>query len=159
MGTGLFLGLQVVVVICTWIIAKAVRRLHKSLEMTSLILFKLKADIDELAKEAKGDRNRFLGRLAKTELKTRIAEKFAEKGMSLASGANIATIAIQRSLYSGRRMPTKEVLERDALARKKVQDILGGSEWEYLKPLLNEEELDVLEKAMEHKVKFNDAGN
>lgn len=159
MGTGLFLGLQAVIVICTWIIAKAVRRLHKSLEMTSLILFKLKADIDEVAKEAKGDRKRFLGRLDKTELKTRIAEKFAEKAMGLASGANIATIAIQRSLYAGKRMPTKEILERDALARKKVKDILGGSEWEYLKPLLNEEELDVLEKAMEHKVKFNDAGN
>lgn len=102
---------------------------------------------------------RVLGQFDKLKIETKLAEKCAERAMSLASGANVATIAIQRSLYSGRRFPSKEVQQRDTLARKKVKDILGESEWEYLRPLLNEEELDVLEKAMEHKEKFDGTGN
>lgn len=103
--------------------------------------------------------NRVLGELARAQINAKLADKCAERAMSLASGANIATIAIQRSLYSGSRFPTKEQVKRDTLARKKVSDILGSSEWDYLKPLLNDQELDVLEKALEHTVKFNESGN
>lgn len=110
-----------------------------------------------LVKNVRVHRAAIQGQLDKLHIKAKIAEKTADRGVALANAANIATIAIQRSLFSKPRFPTKDAIQRDALARKKVKDILGG-EYEYLKSVMTDEELDILEKAQEHQLKFGENG-
>lgn len=110
-----------------------------------------------LIKNVKIHRTVIQGQIDKLHIKAKIAEKTGDRAIALANAANIATIAIQRSLFSKPRFPTKEVMQRDALARKKVKDILGG-EYEYLKAVMTDEELDILEKVQEHQLKFGDNG-
>lgn len=148
-----------ILTVCLLVVIGSIQQVRIRAHWVLLELKEVQETILKLQSFVKHVQNQAEGLNKKTAFDARLAEKFADRAMSLASGANIATIALQRAIFSGRRMPSKEQIERDRLARKKVKDILGGSEWEYLKPLLNEEELDVLEKAMEHQVKFNDAGN
>ena len=79
----------------------------------------------------------------------KVAEKTADRAFTMASSANVATGIVQRALSSRGPVLTKTQEFKDHIARKKLEDLFGKDEMEFLKPLLSEEELELLEEAQE----------
>lgn len=94
----------------------------------------------------------------KAVIKAAISAKLAERSFSLASSANLAVMAMQRTLSVRPRHLPKPQQVADAVAQKTVMEQVGGSpdysgfDWMY--PILNEEERDLLDKALEHSQKW-----
>lgn len=150
---------QICIILCLLFYIRNSRREEERTKKTLANLFRtlINDAQNTLLRNVKSHRIIIQGQLDKLHIKAKIAEKTADRGIALANAANIATIAIQRGLFSKPRFPTKEAVQRDALVRKKVKDILGG-EYEYLKAVMTDEELDILEKVQEHQLKFADNG-
>jgi hypothetical protein len=79
----------------------------------------------------------------------------ADRAFNMASTANLGVVALQKSLALPKIM-TKQQAQQNQLAKEGVDKLfsgVGGFDW--LRPLLSEEELDILDKAEQHKEKFN----
>lgn len=82
-------------------------------------------------------------------ISAKVSEKTADRAFTMASSANVANGIIQRALYSRPKSLGKTQEVRDQVARKKLEDLFGKDEVEFLKPILSEDELDLLEQAQE----------
>jgi hypothetical protein len=86
---------------------------------------------------------------------SKIAEKMADRAFNMASTANLGVIALQKALAVPRLM-TKQQLTRNELAKQSVDKLFdNGGGYDWLRPILSDEELDVLDKAEEHNQKYN----
>lgn len=97
---------------------------------------------------------RALGRIEQVARRAAIAEKMGERAFNLASSATIGVVALQKSLATPRLL-TKTQVTQNLLAKTEIDRLFtkdGDMEW--LKPVLSDEELDILEKAEEHQAKF-----
>lgn len=96
------------------------------------------------------------GRLDKMYISAKIAEKMAERAFNLASTANLGVVALQKSLVLPK-LATKQQLQSNQLAKDNVDKLFSsGGTFDWLRPILSDEELDILDKAqetngMEHK--------
>lgn len=89
------------------------------------------------------------GQVDKYLISAKIAEKMAERAFNLASSANLGVIALQKSLAMPR-LATKEQLKANEFASNKVDKLFSnGGTFDWLRPILSEEELDILDKAQE----------
>jgi len=89
------------------------------------------------------------GKFEKTHIKAVIAEKMAERAFNLASAANLGVVALQKTLTRPIMM-TKQQGTRNELARKEIDKIFSTEgNFDFLRPILSDEELDVLD-SMEH---------
>lgn len=112
------------------------------------ILLQAKAEATNVSK-------RLCGQIQDVVIKSSLAEKMADRAFNMASTANLGVVALQKSLALPKIM-TKQQTQQNQLANKEVEKLfsgVGGFDW--LRPLLSEEELDILEKAEQHKEKFN----
>ena len=90
---------------------------------------------------------RFLGKLEKAQIRASIAEKMADRAFNMASTANLGVVALQRALAVPRLL-NKAQVQSNQLAKNGVDKLFntsGGFDW--LKPILSDEELDILEEA------------
>lgn len=98
-----------------------------------------------------------------TLIKAKIAEKLADRAFSLASSANLAVMHLQRILQTRPKIFKKEELVLNEIAQQKVMETVGGSPnyagFDWLYPILSQEERDVLDNAMEHAAKYKAEGN
>lgn len=96
-------------------------------------------------------------------IKAKIAEKLADRAFSLASSANLATMHLQRILQTRPKIFKKEELILNEIAQDKVMETVGGSPnyagFDWLYPILSQEERDILDNAMEHAAKYKQEGN
>lgn len=136
-GAFLFFGLALVVWASGWI-ALARRKesdiydaIEEQIEVLRRSVYSLSGKVDGLLISAK------------------VSEKTADRAFTMASSANVANGIIQRAMYSRPSQLTKSQEVKDQVARKKLEELLGKDEVEFLKPLLSEEELDLLEQAQE----------
>jgi hypothetical protein len=96
------------------------------------------------------------GILSKVQIDSKIAEKFAERAFNLASAANLGIVALQKSLATPRIM-TKEQVVKNTLAKEQIDELFtGGGSMDWLRPILSDEELEILDKAEEERNKIKD---
>lgn len=98
--------------------------------------------------------NHIKGSYDKTYIAAKIAEKTADRAFNLASSANLGVVALQKSLMVPR-MLTKHQTDRNILAKEQVQDLFEGQDdmFNWLRPVLGEEENAILDKVLEDKQK------
>lgn len=101
---------------------------------------------------------RITGVINKTTLKAKTAEVLADRSFNMASSANLAIMALQRTLtVRPTFVPKKKQLENE-VAQKEVMTAIGGtpdySGFDWLRPILGPDELDIIDKAMEHAERF-----
>lgn len=105
-----------------------------------------KKNIKKAITKADGERNGAVIRAA-------VAEKFAERAFNMASAANLGVVALQKSLATPRIMTPTQVT-KNQLAKKEVDNLFtsnGG--FDYLRPILSDEENDILDAIEEQKLK------
>jgi len=89
------------------------------------------------------------GILNKTHQKAAIAEKMGERAFNMASASNLGVIALQKALVVPRIM-TRAQQKQNQLAKNGVDKLFttkGG--FDFLKPVLSDEDLEILEKMEE----------
>ena len=90
--------------------------------------------------------NRAIGKAEQALIKAKIAELFAERAFNLASTANLGVIALQKTLHVPKIVDRQQTL-KNKYAKAEVDKLFttnGG--FEFLKPILDDEELEMLEK-------------
>lgn len=113
----------------------------------------------------------FLNRAAKLQkglkdganLDSRVALKFAERAFSLASSANLAIMHLQKLLQNRPKPFRKEDVQQNSFTQDQVMKTLGGSKdydgFDWLYPILTEEQREILDTAIEHTSKYPAEGN
>jgi hypothetical protein len=104
------------------------------------------------------DLNRAIGLAQKAILQSRIAEKMAERAFTLSSSANVATSILSKSLGTRPKFISKEQLVKDEVVKEQLADLFGKDEAEYLKPLLDDDEVELLEQARKQYEKAKSKG-
>jgi hypothetical protein len=88
-----------------------------------------------------------------TRMRSRMAEKFSERAFSLASSANLACMAIQRTLQVRPQYVVKNQQIANEVAQKTVMEKVGGSKdysgFDWIYPILSDEDRDLLDKALQ----------
>lgn len=93
---------------------------------------------------------KYEGKLEQAIRKAAIAEKFAERGFTMASTANLGVIALQKSL-SLPRVLTKHQEQRNQLANNEVDKLFTKEgKYDFMMPFLDEEQRAIIE-AIEEK--------
>ncbi len=89
------------------------------------------------------------GKLDKMYTRAVIAEKMAERAFNMASSSNLGVVALQKALALPRLM-TKPQVKQNELAKNSVDKIFSSDgKFDWLRPILSEEDLDILDKAEE----------
>lgn len=89
------------------------------------------------------------GKLDKMYIRSVIAEKMAERAFNMASSSSLGVIALQKALVVPRLM-TKQQGKQNELAKNEVDKIFtANGNFDWLRPILSDEDLDILDKAEE----------
>jgi hypothetical protein len=146
---------NILISLCLIIALWKIRRIEKQFvakrdlqEQKGRILVQAKAEATNVSKKLQGV-------ISDAVIKSALAEKMADRAFNMASTANLGVVALQKSLALPKIM-TKQQAQQNQLAKEGVDKLfsgVGGFDW--LRPLLSEEELDILDKAEQHKEKFN----
>lgn len=95
------------------------------------------------------------GLLEKAIRRAAVAEKLADRAFSLASTASLGVLALQKTLAVRPRIVSEDQRKRNELAKAKLDELFGNSGgFEWFRPILSDEELDVLDKAQAHLDQF-----
>ena len=91
--------------------------------------------------------------------KAAIAEKFAERAFSLASTANLTCMYLQKSLATRPPFVSHQKQLQNEVIQAEVQKAVGGTTqdmagFDWLYPVLSEEERDIVDKALDHSAKY-----
>jgi len=95
------------------------------------------------------------GRLDQAEMRARIAEKMAQRSFDLASVSASAMSVLQHRLAHRPLPRAKQDTLRDQVARKRIGDLLGHDEYEWLRPILSDSELAVLDESLKNQQYVN----
>jgi len=86
----------------------------------------------------------------KTNRAARLSEKMADRAFNIANSANLGVATIARGLASKPRIPTKANLAQNEFVKRKAEEMFpetDDGQLEWLKAVLSDEELEVLETA------------
>lgn len=101
-------------------------------------------DIEALKKAIKGTDGRVY-------IKAKIAEKTADRAFNMASSANLGVVALQKALAVPRLMTKQQGLQ-NKFAKNEVDKLFNGEgTFDWLRPILSDEELEIIDKAEELK--------
>lgn len=93
------------------------------------------------------------GIINKAHIDSRIATKMAERAFNLASSANLGVVALQKALATPK-LITREASKLNQLAKNSVDELFTTQgEYDWLKPLLSDQDLELLEEIESKKVK------
>lgn len=93
------------------------------------------------------DMKRLEGRFNKVLIASKVSEKTANRAFALASSANVGIGVLSKTLTSRPKIVGKTQIVKDQAAKAALGDIFGGEESEWLKPLLTDDEIELLEEA------------
>lgn len=128
------------------------RQNQKSLTKTTLKLWEA-THILATAEVPKINYSKIKGELRQAQIRAAIAEKFAERAFNLASSANLGVIALQKSLATPKLMTAQQSI-KNQLAKKQIDNIFETSSgFDYLRPLLSDEDNDILDSIEQQKLK------
>lgn len=100
------------------------------------------------------DNAKLLGKQEQAVRRSSVAEALAKRAFSMASTAAIGLGILQKTLIAKPIFLTEDQKKRNAMAKKKLAELFGTEEYSYLEPILEDEDLDILEKAHEHAMKY-----
>lgn len=104
----------------------------------------------EISKEIKGY-------LDKIHINCKIAEKMAERAFNMASSSTLGVVALQKSLQVPK-LATKQQVQRNQLAKNEIDKLFTTvGTFDYLRPILSDEENDLLDKMEAEKLKNGEA--
>lgn len=87
----------------------------------------------------------------KTQISAKIAEKTADRAFNMASSANLGVVALQKALAVPRLMTKQQGLQ-NKFAKNEVDKLFNGEgTFDWLRPILSDEELEIIDKAEELK--------
>lgn len=118
---------------------------------------KMKWELDSTCLNRKQDSSRYLvkqikiinGKLEKYWIKAKIAEKTADRAFNMASSANLGVVALQKALAVPRMMTKQQGLQ-NKFAKQEVDKLFTGEgTFDWLRPLMSDEELEIIDKAEE----------
>lgn len=114
-----------------------------------------KRDCDRSAKRAV-DESR--GVVQAWRVKAKVSEKLSERAFSLASSANLAIMALQRTLQTRPQYATKKQQIQNEVAQQDVMETVGGttdySGFDWMYPILDDEERELIDNARALKEKY-----
>lgn len=95
--------------------------------------------------------NQLEGLLLKTKVESLVAKKLSERAFTLGSQSQV-TIAGIASLLQRRPQPlSKEELAKNEVIQQRIREAFGEEQYEYIKPLMSDEELELLDEVLEKK--------
>lgn len=95
------------------------------------------------------------GKLDKMYLRSVLAEKMAERAFNMASASNLGVLALQKSLQVPRVLNKQQGL-KNQLAKNDIDKLFSGTgTFDYLRPILSDEENDLLDNLEQEKFKEN----
>lgn len=93
------------------------------------------------------------GKLDKMYIRSVVAEKMASRAWNTANSATLGVIALQKTLVVPRLL-TKEQTIKNKLAKNDIDKLFTTQgNYDYLRPLLSDEDLELLDKIEEEKMK------
>lgn len=96
-----------------------------------------------------------IGKLDKMYISCKLAEKMADRAFNMASTANLGVIALQKALAVPRIVTPRQATQ-NKLAKKEVESLFSqNGTFDYLRPILSDEELDLIDEAQKHLEKHN----
>ena len=130
----------------------------KTLQIADSFYGRQEYDMNEmrkLIKEVRGAEHGYIRSAIKGEIDqytiiAKVAQKMADRAFNMASSATIGVVALQRSLAIPKPVTKQQGLQ-NKLASEQV-DALFKDEW--LRATMSPEEIDLLEKSLDHRNKF-----
>ena len=99
------------------------------------------------------------GKMDKMYIRSVLAEKLADRAFNMASSANLGVIALQKSLQVPRILNKQQGL-KNQLAKNDVDKLFSSSgTFDYLRPILSDEENDLLDDLEQQKFKADMSNN
>ncbi len=97
--------------------------------------------------------NEVRGKADQVLIKSSIATKMADRAFNMASSANLGVVALQKALATPR-LINRGQSKLNELAKNSVDELfVTQGEFDWLKPLLNDNDLDLLEEIEQKKLK------
>lgn len=88
-----------------------------------------------------------LGRVEKAMHKAKLAEKMADRAFNMASSANVGISVLQKALAIPRLMTKKQAVQNEVAKNGVDKLFTSGGSFDYLRPILSDEENDLLDEA------------
>jgi len=88
-----------------------------------------------------------IGQAHKALITAKIAEKTAERAFSLASSANVGVGVLSRALATRPKWISRDQTIRDEVAKKQLGELFGEDQSEWIKPLLDDDEIALFDEA------------
>jgi hypothetical protein len=96
---------------------------------------------------------KLIGQVEKFVLKAKVSEKLAERAFNTANSASLGVIALQKALQTPRLL-TKHQSQRNQLAKNEIDTLFHeGGGFDFLRPVLSDQENDLLDEIEKHKLK------
>lgn len=106
----------------------------------------LSEQLTDLQRQARKAVARLEGRGTSVVLRSKLAEKMADRAFNMASSANLGVIALQKSLARPVLL-TKTQATANQLASNEVDKLFSSNgRFDYLRPLMTDEEIEIIEK-------------
>ena len=95
--------------------------------------------------------NQLEGLLLKTKVEALLAKKLSERAFTMGSQSQV-TIAGVASVLQRRPQPlSKEELAKNEVIQQRIREAFGEEQYEYIKPLMSDEDLELLDEVLEKK--------
>ena len=156
--------LAFIVIVNLWALRAQRCRTERLQRKLGCLLYSHGENLNEIiSRKFKKIENKFEGKSAATLLKAKSAEMLGQRAFNLASSANLAVMALQRTLQVRPAYLPKRNQVANEVGQDKVMEAVGGtadySGFDWLYPVLDEEERDLIDKAREFHDKHQEQGD
>lgn len=118
----------------------------------------LRRQIAVLKKDIKKKQNQVEGLLKQVQIQAKVSSKLSERAFNLSSSANLAVMHLQKSLaVRPAFVPRKKQIANESTQNQVINDVGGAPEhsgFDWLYPVLSEEERELLDNAVAYRAKL-----
>lgn len=87
------------------------------------------------------------GKMNQLIIQAKLAEKMADRAFNMASSANVGIVTLQKALAIPRLMTKKQAVQNEVAKNGVDKLFTSGGSFDYLRPILSDEENDLLDEA------------
>ncbi len=87
------------------------------------------------------------GQMVQLTIEAKVTKKLAENAFRMASASNVSVSILSKGMGARPKFLSKEQLLGETAAKKKLEDLFGNDEAEFLKPLLSDDEIEIIDQA------------
>lgn len=88
-----------------------------------------------------------MGLIQQLTIEAKVTKKLAENAFRMASASNVSVSILSKGIGARPKFISKEQLVSEAVAKGKLEDLFGNEEAEFLKPLLSDDEIELIDEA------------